>query len=94
MSLLADITHMDSCTVPATGDNPGTTVNTISTITLIISVEIAAIAGPNSNLPGTSYGSGSTGTVVVAPGIPAINKWLAEGILAGECIDQAEIPGV
>ena len=36
--------------------------------------------------------SGATGTVVVAPGIPAIKKWLAESILAGECIYLAELP--
>ena len=50
------------------------------------------IAGSKSDLPGTSCGSGATGTVVVAPGIPAIKKWLAESILAGECIDLAELP--
>ena len=29
---------------------------------------------------------------MVTPGIPAIKKWLAESILAGECIDLAELP--
>ena len=77
--------------MPAAGDKRDTTVNTISNITPIMSVE-NTIAGSKSDLPGTSYGSGATGTVVVAPGIPAIKKWLAESILAGECVDLVELP--
>ena len=77
--------------MPAARDKLGTSVNTISNITPIMSVE-NTIAGSKSDLPGTSCGSGATGTVVVAPGIPAIKKWLAESILAGECIDLAELP--
>ena len=77
--------------MPAARDKLGTFVNTISNITPITSVE-NTIGGSKSDLPGTSCGSGATGTVVVAPGIPAIKKWLAESILAGECIDLAELP--
>ena len=75
----------------AAGDKLGTSVNTVTNITPIMPVE-NTIAGSMSDLPGTSRGSGATGTVVVAPGIPAIKKWLAESILAGECIDLAELP--
>ena len=56
--------------MPAAGDNLGTTVNTISNITPIMSVE-NIMAGPKSDLPGTSYGSGATSTVAVAPYLPA-----------------------
>ena len=75
----------------AAGDKLGTLVNTITNIMPIVSVE-NTITGSKSDLPGTSYGSGATVTVVVAPGIPAIKKWLAESIMAGECIDLAELP--
>ena len=90
--MLAGTAHLNSSTVPAAGDDQGTMVKTISNITPIMSVGNTAIAGYKSDLLGTSYGSGATGTVVVAPGIPAIKKWLAESILAGECIDLAELP--
>ena len=48
-------------------------------------------------LPTTSQATpgqalGSAGIVVVAPGIPAIKKWIVDSILAGECIDLAELP--
>ena len=56
--------------MPAAGDKLDTFANTISNITPITSVE-NTIAGSKSDLPGTSYGSRATGTVVVAPGIPA-----------------------
>lgn len=62
-------------------------------VTQSFSSPLLALGGNPSTPQATlSQLSGSTGTVVVAPGIPAIKKWLVDSILAGECIDLAELP--
>ena len=78
---------------------PGTTGGLVSyspaALTPIMAIPGASLAGNPITAGAAAWLGGSSSihnTVVVVPGIPAIKKALAESILAGECIDLAELP--